>query len=319
MREKPPLISALPTPVYLVFGRKPRAALVVNLAALLITFSALFCFARKYAGPRAGLIAVTILGTMPMIYGLSHWYLVECGLTAIVCLTISLPATRAFDPTVAAALGALCALGMLMKFSFPLYVAAPLALLLWRQVRFKLLGAFLLPAAVIALPWYIVNFARGLHTALNAGSAQTALVYRTGDALSPADIARYLRDVANCAPAIYLVVLAVTLLVCYPAASKNARRGLALSAVWASPLVLLALGHYRDLRYAAPLFPAVALALGILLDSAIARYGAFAGAATCFLLGLGVASMLATVLYRSICAARDLQRKRLRIKQIGRY
>ena len=142
--------------------------------------------------------------------------------------------------------------------------------------------------------WYIVNFAHGLHTALNAGSAETARVYRTGDALPPADIAHYLRDAANCAPAIYLVVLAVTLLVCYPAASKNASRGLALSAVWAGPLVLLALGHYRDLRYAAPLFPALALALGILLDSAIARYGAFAGEAACLLLGLGVASMLQT-------------------------
>ena len=112
--------------------------------------------------------------------------------------------------------------------------------------------------------------------------------------LSLADIAHYLRDVANCAPAIYLVVLAVTLLLCYPAASKNPRRGLALSAMWASPLLLLALGHYRDLRYAAPLFPALALALGILLDSAFARYGAFAGAAACLLLGLGVASMLQT-------------------------
>ena len=39
------------------------------------------------------------------------------------------------------------------------------------------------------------------------------------------------------------------------------RRGLLLCALWASPILLLGFGHYRELRYAAPLFPALALAL----------------------------------------------------------
>src|SRR5260370_15728483 len=36
MGNKPPLIAALPTPVYLVFGRKPRAAYLINLLFLLV-------------------------------------------------------------------------------------------------------------------------------------------------------------------------------------------------------------------------------------------------------------------------------------------
>src|SRR5580700_6079102 len=36
MQSKPPLIAILPTPVYLIAGRKPRAALLVNLGCLLI-------------------------------------------------------------------------------------------------------------------------------------------------------------------------------------------------------------------------------------------------------------------------------------------
>ena len=294
MRDKPPLISALPTPAYLVFGRSPRSALAVNLAGLLVMFAALYGAAWKFAGPRAGWIAVGIAGTMPMMYGLSHWYLVECGLTAIVCLTICLPATLGFGLTAAAALGVLCSLGMLMKFSFPLYVSAPLLFLLWRQLRVKSLIAFLLPVIVIASPWYSLNFTTGLRMALLAGSGETAKIYGTGQIFSLRDIARYVSDVANCGPAIYFVILVVALPVCYRLMPSGARRGLLLSAIWASPLIFLTLGHYRDLRYAAPLFPAFALALGLLLDAAIERYGNIAAGVTCLILGLGIASMLHT-------------------------
>jgi hypothetical protein len=294
MREKPPLIAALPTPAYLILGRKPRAALTVNLACLLILFVTLFRLGWEYASPRAGLVAVWIAGTMPMIYGLSHWYLVECALTAIVCLTISLPAVLAFDMAMAAVLGVLCACGVLMKFSFPLYVALPLAFLLRRRLSTKLLAAFLLPFAAIAAPWYILNFGKGLHTALRAGSGDTARIYQTGAVLSLADIGRYLLDVANCGPTVYFVVLGLALATCLRFASKNARCGLLLCALWGTPLMFLACGHYRDLRYAAPLFPAVALGLGILLDGAMARYRIAGVAATCVVLGLGAVSMMQT-------------------------
>jgi 4-amino-4-deoxy-L-arabinose transferase-like glycosyltransferase len=90
MGTKPPLIAALPTPLYLLFGRRPRAAYLVNIAALFITLSALYGLGRRYSGPRAGLFALYIAGTMPMIYGLSHWFLVECGLIAIVCVAMYL-------------------------------------------------------------------------------------------------------------------------------------------------------------------------------------------------------------------------------------
>ncbi len=42
MGIKPPLIAVLPTPVYLVLGRKAHAALAVNLGALFVTFLALY-------------------------------------------------------------------------------------------------------------------------------------------------------------------------------------------------------------------------------------------------------------------------------------
>src|SRR5207249_509766 len=77
MGIKPPLIAVLPTPVYLIAGRKSGAALAVNLGFLLVMFGALYWLGKKYAGRRAGLIAMYISGTIPMLYGPARWYLQE--------------------------------------------------------------------------------------------------------------------------------------------------------------------------------------------------------------------------------------------------
>src|SRR5579871_1175434 len=90
MDRKPPLIAALPTPIYLVTGRKYRAAYGINLLFLAMMFGAIYGIAGKYAGSRAGLIAVAACASIPVIYGLSHWYLVECGLVAFVCVAVYL-------------------------------------------------------------------------------------------------------------------------------------------------------------------------------------------------------------------------------------
>jgi len=298
MKEKPPLIAALPAPAYLLFGRKPRVALGVNMICLIGIFAAVYGAGRKFASARAGLFAALIAGTMPMIYGLSHWYLVECGLTAIVSLAICQTAEWKGDPPAALRIGVLCSLGMLMKLSYPLYIVVPLAFMLWRvrftSFRLRMLAAFLLPVLAIASPWYLVNFGTGLQTALRAGSGATAQVYRTGEILSPRDIGHYLANVLNCGPAIYFVLLVLLLPACLPALRPSGRRGLFLCSLWASPMLFLAFGHYRDLRYAAPLFPAAALALGILLDAAIERYGVPARMVAGLALGLGIVSMLHT-------------------------
>src|SRR5207247_10056455 len=53
-------------------------------------------------------------------------------------------------------------------------------------------------------------------------------------------------------------------------------------------------GHYRELRYTAPLFPALALALAILADAAIERCGAIAAALACIVLALPLINMAQT-------------------------
>ena len=94
MPTKPPLIATLPIPVYLMVGRHPRAALLVNLAFLLVILATTYYLARALAGRTAGVVAFCLVGTMPMIYGLSRVFLVECGLTALVTLALYVMALR---------------------------------------------------------------------------------------------------------------------------------------------------------------------------------------------------------------------------------
>jgi 4-amino-4-deoxy-L-arabinose transferase-like glycosyltransferase len=183
MRIKPPLIVVLPTPVYLLAGRRPHAAYVLNLLWLLVMFAALYRLRRKYSSRRTGLLAVYIAGTMPVVYGLARWYLVECGLMAIVCATILLLAEsdgfeNASKPIL---LGTNCGLGLLMKISFPVYVLVPMIYFAMRArrtaLRRKTVLAFAVPAALLTLPWYLFNFRRALKIALLAGSAQRAMIW----------------------------------------------------------------------------------------------------------------------------------------------
>ena len=298
MRTKPPLIAVLPTPVYRVLGRRYRAAYAVNLLFLALMFAAVYRIARTFAGPRAGLIAVAALATIPIVYSLSHWFLVECGLTALVCAAIAVIAgwDESSGAARAAALGVLFGLGLLMKASFPVYVAAPIAgcIVRWRKSALtrKPILAFAVPVLLIAGPWYLVNCLPMLATALNAGSAATAKIYETGEALSLRAIGQYLFNVANAAPWLYLAAIAAAALIGASSLQPRARRGVVLALYWLLPLVFLAAGHYRDIRYAAPLYPAAALLFAWMADAAIRKAGAAAAIGVSAVILLGCFSML---------------------------
>ncbi len=241
-----------------------------------------------------------IAGSIPILQGLSRWYLVECGLTAIVSVAVCLIAewNDGGDIRRAFFLGVTCGLGLLMKFSYPLYVVIPMFFLLLKDGRARLrprtLLAFLTPACALALPWYLFNFRQAVGVALRAGSPETARIYNTGDIFSPVEIWRYWVNISNVSPTLYLAALPLLFLVFARFVRPSGKRGLLLCALWGTPLIFLTFSHYRDLRYAAPIFPALALALAILLNAAIERHGIAAAVVTCVLLALPALSLLQT-------------------------
>src|SRR5262249_23070142 len=242
----------------------------VNLFFLALMFAAVYGIATIYADPRAGLIAVAALGAMPVIYGLSHWYLVECGLVALVCAAIFVMAgwSESSGAGRAIVLGIILGLGMLIKASFPLYVVLPFLYFMRKRGK-KPLIPIAVSVLVLAGPWYIANLGAMMRTALFAGSAQAAKIYDYGEVLSVRAIGHYLFSVANAAPWLFVVTIPVLALIGTPSLPKQTRRGLVLAALWIAPLAFLAFGHYRDVRFASPLYPALALLFAWFADAAI--------------------------------------------------
>src|SRR5260370_31671931 len=211
---KAPVIAALPAPFYLLFGRRWHAAYLVNIAAMLLLFAALYRIARRWWNPRAAVFAIVIAGTMPLLYGLARWYMVEYVLTALttvaVCVLIESDRLKRDRHTLA--FGAICGFGVLLKISFPLFVLAPF-IYVWirsqRRARALLLAA--LPCLVLALPWYAVHLRPTLRFALDSGYGTLAANYGTGPVWSLRAITTSLSHVAARGVSSYFIFLALLL------------------------------------------------------------------------------------------------------------
>jgi uncharacterized SAM-binding protein YcdF (DUF218 family) len=212
-----------------------------------------------------------------MIYGLSRWYLVECSLTAVVALAICIlwESKDDLETWKLAALGFLCGVGLLLKFSFPLYVAVPLLYCVVKRpraaLRPKTLLALALPVAIVALPWYALHWRSALHTALDTGSVATMSQFVIGsDVYSFRVILNYLSRLVN-AGSLYCAALPLLLVLVFKRLPPAARSGLKLCALWTTPILFLLLWRSREVRYAAPLYPALAVGLAVLIDAALSQ------------------------------------------------
>ncbi len=260
---KAPLIAALPAPFYLVFGRRWHAAYLVNIASMLLLFAAIYRLASRWWNARAAVFAIAIAGTMPLLYGLSRWYMVEYVLTALVAVAVCALVESEF-----LLFGVISGLGLLLKVSYPLFVL-PVFLYAWSKsaqpTRTLLLAA--IPCLAIALPWYIGHLRPTLANALDAGFGASAAIQGTGPIFAIRTIAVYLSHVAANGISYYFLFLALVL----TPWTFRAMKGMALLVAWLLPFAFFLFGGNKDVRYIAPILPAVALAIGFLMDFALPR------------------------------------------------
>jgi len=95
--------------------------------------------------------------------------------------------------------GVTCGFGLLLKVSFPLFVALPFAHALWRsRHRAQALLTAAVPCLLLALPWYLVNGRRTIQNAIEAGYGESAIVQR-------ADALVYLQRVIHDGISVYYV------------------------------------------------------------------------------------------------------------------
>lgn len=270
---KAPLVIALPLPFYWIFGRRWHAAFLVNVVAMLVLFAAVYRIGQRIRSRQAAIIAVYVLGTLPLIYGLARWYMVEYAMTALVALTywLALEAADNFNLAPSVALGVVCGLGLLLKADFPVFALPILIYAFHRRAshRLPLVLSILAPCLVLAAPWYLYHWRATLDNAIAAGYGPSALVQGTGPIFSVKAISAYFSLVADRGVSVYYLVLgsAASIVLIFQRRLNVFRQAISLL-LWLIPFSLFLLGGNKDVRYIAPILPAFALAIACCVDAA---------------------------------------------------
>ncbi len=178
-----PFLYLATQPFFWIFGADADSAQWTNLVTLPVVIVLTYGLGRVMAGRRAGLVAAAITALLPMMTAMARLYYTEMHLTAVVTASLLALLLAAGFRRRGWALGwgALAGLGLLVKWTYPMYLALPLLWVLWRGGffgaqwdalrRFRIDWRRLLLAAAVggglALLWYWPN--RELAVELPAG------------------------------------------------------------------------------------------------------------------------------------------------------
>ncbi len=281
-QDKPPLISFLPVPMYLIFGNHVWAATAVNLIWLVLLNVYLFRLVCYFWGEGPALIACISLQTMPLFPGLSRFVMAEYGTAVLVIMFmyyLFVPKPSAYR---AVCLGVVAGLGSLEKVLFPTYIIGPLILVIvgefWkaekgsrsRMVRFWLLSLGI--ALLVAGPWYSVNYAHVLGRSLRVSYGAEATPYRFGTSLGDLKaIGLYVRDFINSGITAYqALLLALSWLGYRIIKGKGKHNPISLLTIgiilwFVVPFLIYLPSLYLNYKFMIPFFPPVSIALGVVL------------------------------------------------------
>ena len=261
-RIKAPLISVLPLPLYALFGPSERVAAWANQFCLIASWRFIFLIGRRLYSEKAGWAAVIAAALLPILYGLSRVFFVECAeAAAVAAAQWSILSARPGKTSDAARLGVWLGLGLLIKSLFPLYLAGSFWLARKTLVpRAKLTLAI---AAIIAGTWYAFNLVYVVGFGFSAGFGHLSHDYGAASAFSLPALSAYFKAIVFSALSLPYCIVAAALLIW--ALGKKARPGepARFLIAWAAlPFAVLAAGVNKEVRYLDPLLPALAIALG---------------------------------------------------------
>jgi hypothetical protein len=229
----------------------------VNSGFVVLADIFLFLLVRRLFGsPGAGLAAVVFFQTMPLAYGLSRAFLADYGLTALILVWLYflvISEGLAKRPIVLL-LGLLLGIGLLMKITFPAYIAGPLALALYQRRSWRPLLALALPALPIAATWYAFNLPQILRYAWQGAYGDIGAQYGFGG------LQHWLTLVVERGLSAYYVLALVPGVLIW----VRRRPPTAFLLAWLlPPLVATAAGRNREIRLFIPLLPVFAILLAV--------------------------------------------------------
>ncbi len=158
----PPLVRWIgAVPAALGLDVQDWGTLAVNLVFVPLLAAGCYLVGRLVYGPLAGLLAaIFALGT-PMVLSLFHVFVLDAPLAAIVAISLAalLASDRFARRRESVIAGALIGVGLLVKTAAPIFLAAPIAVMLlqggWRNWRNVALAAGV--ALVVAVPWHLFH------------------------------------------------------------------------------------------------------------------------------------------------------------------
>ena len=164
----PPLVPGVTALLYRVAGRSYEVAMATNVLFLALLLAGTWGLGNRMLGRPAGILASLLLLAAPGIRLNAGEYMLDLPLAVMVVLsTWTLLGTEGFSRRGrSVAFGALCGAGMLTKWSFLLFLAAPVVLVLLSAAKESRRGGgsvtgrrvnlalALLAAALVAAPYY---------------------------------------------------------------------------------------------------------------------------------------------------------------------
>ncbi len=251
----PPLFHSVIAIFYALLGKSIHSAMLANLPAIAILLFAAYGLGKRLMTPFAAATAAVLANFFPLMLWLSRETLIDYWLAAFVTLAmLCLFRTEGFSKRSESALfGVVCGLGMLTKWTFPLFVALPA---IWTaRKNWKNAGIAALTASAVSATWYASQW-RAIESFFNINRAGGVA---EGDPLklSCQSLVFYVRALEGYQlflPLFVLFVAGAVFLIrnFYPAWIPVV---LWIAGGWFSLLLF----QNKDPRYTVPLLPAVAL------------------------------------------------------------
>ncbi len=131
----PPLVHMTVAGFYQVFGVSMDVAAMANSLYLAILLLAVYGIGERLGGPWVGLLSALIVSLLPMIFAMSRYLYIDFALTAMVAANICLllRSDRFQRRGYALLYGISLGLGLLVKWTFVVFIIGPLLLALLRR------------------------------------------------------------------------------------------------------------------------------------------------------------------------------------------
>ena len=180
-----PAIYIATLPFLHLFGIDMDGAQMLNVALLPLVILATYFLGRRIAGSTVGLVAAALVGFLPLMAAMSRLYYVEILLTVVVVFNLLalLHTDRFTSRTWSLIWGISLGVGMLVKWTLPMYLLFPTLLIAWQsnllheqmawlrrpRLAYRTLGAAILIGLAVALIWFWPNRVAALEFPLGNG------------------------------------------------------------------------------------------------------------------------------------------------------